>query len=274
MSRRESTVEKVRRVKELLKQGYSLRRALREVGLSWDGWRKYRDVVEVGGEGEESEGRRGAGGIPAEPAAKTPVGQPGEPGRTAARRQAEYLEAVRQIEEQLRSIGIAEEDVPLIADYLKLRSALQRHIRAARAILEMEGLTAPPPPTQPPAESQTQQPQRRSPNLEELIKLIRDYEETRRQIKEALESLGYRVVDRYIPREEVERIVEEARRRAYDEALDDKRIEAVKEIISNSIAKLIELFRPAVEAMFGLTPQVQQERQPQARTGGSQQQQG
>jgi ACT domain-containing protein len=47
-----STAEKVRRVKELLKQGYSLRKALREVGLSWDGWRRYKDVVEVGGEGE------------------------------------------------------------------------------------------------------------------------------------------------------------------------------------------------------------------------------
>jgi hypothetical protein len=265
VSRRESTLEKVRRVKELLKQGYSLRKALREVGLSWDGWRRYKDVVEVGGEGEGSEGGRGAGGVPAEPTTKTPVGQPGEPGRTAARRQAEYLEAVRQIEEQLRSIGIAEEDVPLLADYLKLRSALQRHVRAARAILEMEGLTAPPPPAQP---------QRRSPSLEELIKLIRDYEETRRQIKEALEALGYRVVERYVPREEVERIVEEVRRRAYDEALDDKRIEAAKEIISTSIAKLIELFRPAVDAMFGLTPQAQQTGQPQAGTGESRQQQG
>jgi hypothetical protein len=112
----------------------------------------------------------------------------------------------------------------------------------------MEGLTAPPPPAQP---------QRRSPSLEELTKVIRDYEETRRQIEEALEALGYRVVDMYVPREEVERIVEEARRRVYDETLDDKLIEAVKEIIPNSIAKLIELFRPAVDAIFGLTPQVQ-----------------
>jgi len=238
---------------------------LREVGLSWDGWRKYKDVVGVGGEDEESEGERGAGGVPAEPAAKTPVGQPGEPGRTAARRSAEYLEAVRQIEEQLRSIGIAEEDVPLIADYLKLRAALQRHVRAARAILEMEGLTAPPPPAQP---------QRRSPSLEDLTKLIKEYEETRRQVKEALEALGFRVEDRYVPREEVERIVEEVRRRAYDEVLDDKRIEAVKEIISTSIAKLIELFRPAVDAIFGLTPQVQQAGRPQAGTGETQQQQG
>jgi hypothetical protein len=129
----------------------------------------------------------------------------------------------------------------------------------------MEGLTTPPPPAQP---------QRGSPSLGELIKLIREYEEAERQIKEALEALGYRVVERYIPREEHERIVEEVRRRAYDEALDEKRIEAVKEIISSSIARLIELFKPAVDAIFGLTPQVQQERQPQAGTGESQQQQG
>jgi transposase-like protein len=255
VSRRESTLEKVRKVKELLKQGYSLRKALREVGLSWDAWRKYKDTVEDEAGGEEPE----VGGASAKPPTEV------QPRGSTARRQMEYLEAVRQIEEQLRAIGIAEEDVPLIADYLKLRAALQRHVRAARAILEMEGLTAPPPPAQP---------QRRSPSLEDLTRLIKEYEETKKQVKEALEALGFGVVERYVPREEHERILEEVRRRAYDEALDDKRIEAVKEIISTSVAKLIELFRPAVDAIFGLTPQTQQARQPQAGTGESQQQQG
>ena len=244
------------------------------MGLSWKTWQKYKDTV-GGEEPRVGEEETEAGGVPAKPPAEA---QPRESTavRPIARRQAEYLEAVRQIEEQLRSIGVAEEDIPLLADYLKLRAALQRHLRAARAILEMEGLTAPPPPGQPPTvPQQTQQvQQRRLASLEELIKLIRDYEETRRQIKEALESLGFRVEDRYVPREEVERIVEEVRRRAYDEALDDKRIEAVKEIISTSIARLIELFRPAVDAIFGPTPQAQQAGQPQTGTGETQQQQG
>jgi hypothetical protein len=250
---------------------------LREVGLSWKTWQKYKDSAE-GGEGAAGEEEPEVGGE--EPGVGEGTTKPSaevQPRETApqsvARRHSEYLEAVRQIEEQLRSIGVAEEDIPLLADYLKLRSALQRHLRAAKAILEMEGLTAPPSPTQPP-ESQTQQPQRRGPSLEDLTRLIKEYEDTKRQIKEALEALGFGVVERYIPREEHERIVEEVRRRAYDEALDDKRIEAVKEIISTSIAKLIELFRPAVDAIFGIPQtQAQQAGQPQTGTGESRQQQ-
>jgi len=40
------------------------------------------------------------------------------------------------------------------------------------------------------------------------------------------------------------------RRKAYEEALNDKRVQAVENIISLAITRLIDMFKPAVHAFF------------------------
>lgn len=70
------------------------------------------------------------------------------------------------------------------------------------------------------------------------------------QLKEILEKHGYKVVGGPIPYDEALKMVEEARNKAYDEALEDKRVEAVKDIIKDSVSQLIQLFAPAVNVIF------------------------
>ena len=86
--------------------------------------------------------------------------------------------------------------------------------------------------------------------IEELVASLKDLEAKRAKLKEVLEKLGFKVEDVYMRREEVERLIEEVRCKAVEEALDDKRIEAVERIIDNAISRLIELFRPAVQAFL------------------------
>jgi hypothetical protein len=57
--------------------------------------------------------------------------------------------------------------------------------------------------------------------------------------------------------------MEEAKRKAQEEAIDDKRIDAVAGIIRESVSKIIEMFRPAVELWLQSTPQ-----QPSGTGGG------
>jgi len=82
------------------------------------------------------------------------------------------------------------------------------------------------------------------------LRALRDFEAKRARVKEMLERLGLRVEDVYMKKDEVEKMVEEVRRKVAEEALDDKRIEAVENIIRDAVARLIELFKPVVQAFF------------------------
>jgi vacuolar-type H+-ATPase subunit I/STV1 len=86
--------------------------------------------------------------------------------------------------------------------------------------------------------------------FQEFESAFKKFEETRAKMKEVLEKMGFKIEDVYMKKDEVERIVEEAKRRAAEEMLDDKRIEAVKDIVKDAVSKVIEMFKPAVDVIF------------------------
>jgi chromosome segregation ATPase len=95
---------------------------------------------------------------------------------------------------------------------------------------------------------------------EDVMKMI---EEAQRQalerlppdeLKKRLEAAGYKVVGGPVTWDDFQKALEEARRRAQEEVVDDKRIEAVTGIIRDSVAKIIDLFKPAVETIFQQPP--------------------
>jgi len=95
---------------------------------------------------------------------------------------------------------------------------------------------------------------------EEIQKMI---EEAQRQaieklppdeLKKRLESTGYKIVGGPITWDQFEKALEEARKRAQEEAIEDKRIDAVSGIIRDSITKVIDMFKPAVEGWLQAPP--------------------
>ena len=74
------------------------------------------------------------------------------------------------------------------------------------------------------------------------------------ELKKRLEAAGYKVVGGPISWEEFQKAVEEAKRKAQEEVSDDKKIEAVTGIIRDSVAKIIDMFKPAVETIFRQPP--------------------
>lgn len=66
------------------------------------------------------------------------------------------------------------------------------------------------------------------------------------ELKKRLEASGYRIAGGPITWTEAEELVKKAKQEGQEEVLDDKRIDAVKELISTSIAQIFELFKPAV----------------------------
>jgi len=118
-----------------------------------------------------------------------------------------------------------------------------QEVRGLREELRRVAKAPPPPPPLPQLEKPRDV-------IDELETAVKDFEAKRSKLREVLEKLGFRVEDLYMRRDEVEKLVEEVKKNAVEEALDDKRIEAVKNIIQDSIARLIELFRPAVQAIF------------------------
>jgi hypothetical protein len=75
------------------------------------------------------------------------------------------------------------------------------------------------------------------------------------ELKKRLEQAGYKIVGGPLTWDQVERLMEEAKRKAQEEAIDDKRIDAVADIIRDSITKIIEMFKPAVELWLQSPPQ-------------------
>lgn len=88
---------------------------------------------------------------------------------------------------------------------------------------------------------------------EEVQKMIREAQKEAlaslppEELRKRLEQAGYKIVGGPLTYEQVEKLVEEARRRAQEEALEDKRIEAVQNIIRDSVGKIIGMFQPAIE---------------------------
>jgi flagellar motility protein MotE (MotC chaperone) len=96
--------------------------------------------------------------------------------------------------------------------------------------------------------------------LVDFEETLRSYNEKRERMKKLLESMGFKVEDLYMRREEVEKLIDEVKRRAAEEVLEDKRIEAVKDIINNAVNRIISLFSPVIDYYI---PKPQQQPQQQ-----------
>jgi uncharacterized protein YaaW (UPF0174 family) len=70
------------------------------------------------------------------------------------------------------------------------------------------------------------------------------------EIKKKLEQAGYKIIGGPLTWDQVEKLIEEAKKRAQEEVLEDKRIDAVADIIRDSVSRIIEMFKPAVELWF------------------------
>lgn len=140
---------------------------------------------------------------------------------------------------------------------LKLES-LKRAVEKASMLFKSLGAPAPSPQAQlatATAVGGAERPGERARDvIEELEVALRDFESKRAKVKEILEKMVFKVEDTYMRRDEVERLIEEVKRKAFEEALDDKRVDMVGDIIRDAIARLIELFRPAVQAFFMPAP--------------------
>jgi hypothetical protein len=82
------------------------------------------------------------------------------------------------------------------------------------------------------------------------IKEIEEVIERRERMKQLLEKMGLKIEDQYMRRDEVERLIEEEKRKIVEEKLEDKKIEAIKDIMNNAVSQVVGLFKPAVDRMF------------------------
>jgi hypothetical protein len=81
-------------------------------------------------------------------------------------------------------------------------------------------------------------------------KLLEELRSRPEEVKAWLESHGYKIIEPPKSWEEVERMIKEAEKRGYEMALDDKRIEAVKEIIRDRVRQIVSIFAPAISQVM------------------------
>ena len=67
------------------------------------------------------------------------------------------------------------------------------------------------------------------------------------ELKQRVEKAGYKIVGGPMSYEQVEKLVQEATRKAQEEVLDDKRIEAVESIVRDATKQIVGMFSPAVK---------------------------
>ncbi|RLI26193.1 hypothetical protein DRO58_05725 [Candidatus Bathyarchaeota archaeon] len=158
----------------------------------------------------------------------------GEPPREEPRRD------IRDVDENLRRYGIVTDEHPLVVKVRDLRRELARTEEAVRQAYRMMGAPA----GQGGSPAQVQSPVDLLKVIAENLQSIEDIKES---LKQLLEKFGLKVEDRYVPREEVERLLEEERRKAVEEALDDRRIQAVENIINRAVDRVTEMFKPLIQ---------------------------
>jgi hypothetical protein len=223
-----SMAERAKRFKELVKSGMSINRALKESRLHPRYYKQH--YMEIWSD---------------------PELEPYRPERFKQMEASKPSEVV-EAERRLAQYGIRA-DVPenlksgLERELEELEIRKQSIIRAAQKALKIFGSA---PETMPTGEGD----EKPRDVIDEFESAYRDFEAKRAKIKETLEKMGLKVEDLYMKRDEVERLVEETKRRAAEEALDDKRIEAVSKIVSDAVAQIVGMFKPVIQAYFSLAP--------------------
>ena len=206
---------RVKKFKELVKSGMSMRRALKGSGLHPRYYKKH--YVEIWSD---------------------PELEPYRPER--------FRELMAKKRSGAEYVGASKHGSVLEGELEDLELKRQSLLRAADKVHRLFGA----PGTSPSAGVDSGAGEKPKDVIEEFERAFRDFEAKRARVREVLEGIGFKIEDVYMRRDEVERLVEEVRRKAAEEALDDKRIEAVENIICNAISKLIEMFKPAVQAFF------------------------
>lgn len=229
--------QRVERFKELVKQGSSIRKAMRECKLQPRNYKKFYDEIW-----------------------SDPDMEPYRP-ESFRKRVAEKPPEVEAADERLAGYGIRTE----VPEHLK--SGLEKEldelelkrkgiVRAAQKALMLYGGGAPQVPGAPsitPAEEPVEE--RPKDIITEFEVAYKDFESTRTKIKGTLEKMGLKVEDVYMKKDEVEKLIEETKRQAAEDAIDDKRIDAVANIVRDAVTKIIEMFKPAVAAYFTSAPE-------------------
>jgi len=220
----ESQDERLQKFKELIKQGYGVNKALAEAGLG-KGWydRHYDEIW------------------------SDPEMAPYKP-KTYRKSAANTVEnAIKRLEKY----GVKEEELTdLEKELMEAEEKRKKALRAAQRII----ITYGGPSVGIPQEVEKGDEEGPKDPLTEFERSLREFEERRKKIKEMLERMGFKVEDMYMHRDEVQRLVEEVRRRAEEDMLDDRRIQAAENIIRDAVAQVIALFKPAIDALF-LAPQ-------------------
>ncbi|MEM2196811.1 MAG: hypothetical protein QW290_07005 [Sulfolobales archaeon] len=146
---------------------------------------------------------------------------------------------VREAEERLELYKLYEGQKSEIE---KRYEELERELKGYERVLRRLGMVS--------GSQGVVQPPPQLPGIEAIGEELKKLQERRERILEMLKKPGFEVRDEYVRREEVESMVEEAYRRGMEEALDDKRINAMKEIIMQGLSKVVEIFQPAIHCLF------------------------
>jgi len=260
-------MEKIKLVDEAMKQGTSFNKACKLARISKKTYYKYRKPKETKETSPKSEetvsGRQPSPDVDKSKGA-VPLGQktretvPPEVIGEEAQRLKRVKDEMAETEERLRKLGLLGPDAsdhPLVKEWLGLKEKLDRTERALEAVKrEMKWTTGMPIGVSPSKETGSEEKETGSkaplPLLEEFSKGIADFESMRGKIKEFLEKLGLKVEDRWLSREEHERLVEEAKKKAVEEQLEDKRIDGVVEIMKHAVDRVVGLFQPLVQSSF------------------------
>ncbi|MCR6691531.1 MAG: hypothetical protein MRT15_04000 [archaeon YNP-LCB-003-016] len=240
-----TVAERINKFKELIKQGKSVRKAMMESGLQPRDYKKHYDEIwsdpEIAAFKPQPRVRVNP---PQQLQQQKETSKPED--KPEDKNEEKKGEEPKGLEELL-----SEETLPFEKEYLELKRREQAMVAAAYRILSQYGVKPPgsgpqptPPSTQPP-------PTTRKEAIEDFLEAVKAYEEKREKVKEALEKMGFKLEDKYMSREEVERLIEDVKRKTAEETLDDKRIDAVQKIISDAIAQVISLFKPVIEKYFG-----------------------
>jgi len=218
--------KKIEKFKELIKQGYSVRKARSESKLHPSEYTKYYD--DIWSDPELA------------------------PFRDRTKKQVESSKPpspVLESVERLKEYGLDDEEkTEFEREFEELERKRRAMLKAAqRAIAKYGNPLDPSLPDFEYEEREGKGKEGRDP-LEEFEAALESFEEKRAKVKKVLERMGFKVEDVYMTREEVEKLIEETKRKTIEEALEDKRIEAVENIIREAITQIVQMFSPAVDA--------------------------
>ena len=260
-SSEEELLEKVRKVDELRrKHGWGMDKCCKKVGIPTSVYLKLKrgnsggvdkdPVVREASSPDKSEGvnegsvNKGGGEVDKKRELDN-----------MAKRLENVASEISEVDARLREYIGSQYDHPLLRKVAELKSEISATEHALRQAYVMLGLNfggAPAKPGAPQVAQPPAQPQevvvKPEDALESLKRDVETLEEKRRRLRETLEALGFKVLDLFMRRDEVEKLLEEERKKWEEEALDDRRIQAVENIINRAVDRVTDMFKPVIDA--------------------------